>query len=207
MANEEETVPDHPGVKPEMQAVWKKHVAETISADPGEGRQYGLMVLEQVGLMLKALATGMAPSEVVKLVQPNTTFVMMEAVVKNIAVFSVHGEAFRLWWNSWHERVHPSDEPPMPVDQMSDAQRSQWDRRWFVPEKDEKGRVILDEDEQPRYIWQPPIFTPWHVNVIGRPVVLPGTFDPNLPLTKSPDYQDKVKAIYQKFKQEAAAPA
>lgn len=207
MENEENTVPDHPGIKPEMQKLWKKHVAETINADPGEGRQYGLMALEQIGLLLNALHQGMAPSEVVKLVAPNTSLIMMEPIIKNVIVFSVRGEDFRLWWNEWHDRIHPGDVPPMPVDQMTDAQRAQWDKRWLAPEKDEQGRHVLDENEQPKFSWKPPIFTPWHANILGRAVVIPGAFDPSAPLTKSPDYQERVSALYKKMKQETVQAA
>lgn len=197
----------HPGILPDMQENWARHVENLISGDPGDDRESNLSLLAQVSTMIKALDAGMTPHEVLKLVQPTTSFVAMGPILSNIVVFSVRGEEFRLWWNEWHDRVDPSDIPSIPVEQMTDQQRDVWNRRWMLPVRSEDGSQQVDDDGRPKLARQPAIFTPWLVNIVGTTVCFQGPFDPSEPMTKSPKYMESVKAYYKKIKGEAAATA
>lgn len=183
---------EHPGIKPDRMADWMKFVEESIGNDPGEPRNYALLLLAQVSTMIKGLDQGLAPIEVLKLVQPNTTFVMMSPLLQVVMTFSVRGAEFRLWWNEWHDRVNPGDVPDIPVEQMTLEQRKKWDARWFV-----------ETDDGPRE--RPPVFNPWQIHIVGKVAQLVGTFDPSEPLTKSPKYMENVNALYKKMKEDATA--
>lgn len=118
MAEQAEETGEHPGIRPEMVAEWKKYVQDAIENEPGDARAYALLLLAQVSALIRGLAEGLAPSEVIKLIQPNTSYVMMSPLLQAVCAFSVRGEDFRLWWNEWHDRVHPDDEAP-PADRPS----------------------------------------------------------------------------------------
>lgn len=193
----------HPGIKPEMQEDWKKYVDDAIANDPGEPRNYALLILAQVSALIKGLSQGLAPIEVIKLVQPNTTFIMMSPLLQAVCAFSVRGEEFRMWWNEWHDRVCPADVPEPALDQMTPDQRANWDHRWLLPVKDEKGQPLREEEGKITLAWQPPIFNPWQMNIVGRVAQLQGAFDPSQPLTKTPQYMESVNALYKKYKEEA----
>ena len=107
-----EQVERHPGIRPEMEAAWSGFIKEAIEEEPGDPRAYALLLIKQVSALIRGLDAGLAPAEVLKLVEPNTSYVMMGAVIQNTVAFSVRGEEFRLFWNAWHDRVHPDDETP-----------------------------------------------------------------------------------------------
>jgi len=199
----QENETEHPGIKPEMKEDWKKYVDDAIANDPGEPRNYALLILAQVSALIKGLHQGLAPIEVIKLVQPNTTFIMMSPLLQAVCAFSVRGEEFRMWWNEWHDRVCPGDVTDIPVDQMNPIQRKDWDQRWLLPVKDAEGKVVREEEGKITLAWQPPIFNPWQMNIVGRVAQLQGAFDPSQPLTKTPQYMESVNALYKKFKEEA----
>ncbi len=196
---------EHPGIKPEFKDRWKKYVDEAISNDPGEPRNFALMILAQVSTLIKGLDSGLAPIEVLKLIMPNTSVIFMPQILHPVVVFSLRGDEFRLWWNEWHDRVCPTDVPEPALDQMTPDQRAAWDRRWYLPVKDDAGKIVRDEDGTVEVEWQPAIFNPWQMNIVGRTAQLTGMFDPSVPLTKTPQYMEGVNALYKKFKDEAAA--
>lgn len=166
----DETENEHPGIRPHMKVEWKKYVDETIANEPGDARNYALLLLKQVSTVIRALDQGMAPIEVIKLIEPNTSYVMMSAILQSSIAFSVRGEEFRLWWNEWHDRTCPDDVPEVAVEQMSEAQKEAWDRR-------------------PRAI-----FKPWQINVKGKTLQLTGSFDPSEAITKTERYLANVNA-------------
>ena len=112
-APQKKTAEPHAGIRPEMIQDWAKYEKDAIENEPGEAREYALAIVRQVSRLIKALDSGMQPIEALKLVEPNTSFVMMSPILQSVCAFSVHGETFRKWWNQWHERRHPDDvEPP-----------------------------------------------------------------------------------------------
>ena len=111
MEEKREAAP-HPGIRPEMAAEWVKYEKDALENEPGEAREYALTIVRQVSRLVKALDAGIAPLEAIKLVEPNTSFVMMSPILQSVCAFSVRGEEFRKWWNQWHGRVHPDDSHP-----------------------------------------------------------------------------------------------
>jgi len=111
MEEKREAAP-HPGIRPEMAAEWVKYEKDALENEPGEAREYALTIVRQVSRLVKALDAGIAPLEAIKLVEPNTSFVMMSPILQSVCAFSVRGEEFRKWWNQWHGRVHPDDSRP-----------------------------------------------------------------------------------------------
>lgn len=182
---------DLPGIAQEKKAEWIKNIEEIIGGDPGDKRDEGLRLLAKSSAVISALAAGADAISALSGLA-DIEFSLMVPIIKNVASFSSRGEEFRLRWNEWHERVNPGDILPKPLETMTDAERASWDRRWVRH---------IDGD----YRWMPPIFLPWHVNIVGNTVTLDGTFDPSTPLTKSPSYMEKVNALYKKMRGGAQA--
>lgn len=178
---EEDT--DHPGIRPEMKEDWLKYVKDAIENDPGDERNYALSILKQVSTLIRALSTGLAPIEVLKLVEAGTSFVQMPMILQSVMAFSVRGDEFRLWWNQWHDRVCPTDVTDIKFEDMTVDQRKVWNAR------------------------QRPVFNPWQVNINGKVAQLTGAFDPGEPITKTPKYLESVNALYKKMRETESAAA
>lgn len=182
MAEQKQVNADFPGIKKEMRSEWVKSVELAINLDPGVKRDAALTAIRKIGTLIKALSRKKTtPVEVIALVEAGTEFREMPFILQSVIAFSDRGEEFRLWWNEWHDRTSPSDIPPVPFDEMPEHIQLQWNAR-------------------PK-----PVFNPWHINLLGKIVPMPGSFDPSVPLTKSPQYLENVNALVKKLKEDAAA--
>lgn len=95
---------DHPGIKPDMKADWKKYEEDAIGTEDKKKREVMLRILAISSNFIKALSDGIHPIDVIKRVPAETHYVIMTHVIQTTAIFSVRGEEFRVRWNGWHDR-------------------------------------------------------------------------------------------------------
>jgi len=109
MTTEQALQEEHPGIKPEMQAEWKKFVENAIGLEPGVPREGAIKLLKQVSLLLQDLSLGRTMEQVIADVEPATKWAVMSLILQLTITYSTRGEELRLWWNAWNNRTHPDD--------------------------------------------------------------------------------------------------
>ena len=134
-------------IKSGMENDWQEFVDHSIDTPGGQEREYALVVLGQASAALAVLGAGGSPEKVISRIDPQVTLIQAKELAQTIVRFSPRGEEFRVFWNEWHERDHPSM-----------------------------------------------IYDPSRVTVGDQTLILIAPFDSKLPITRSPGFENIVKA-------------
>ena len=97
------------GLRPEMEKQWGAMVQDALEFPEGPDRQGAMLKIAQITILINALGSGQTPEQTLAMVDPKIDLVMAVDIVRDVAALAVRGEEFRLWWNAWHDRVHPDD--------------------------------------------------------------------------------------------------
>ncbi len=87
---------------------WKDFVSDVIDMMPGRKRDYAIILLNQIASALKNLGAPVTPAEVVTAISVELTLVQAAEFARAVTSFSPRGEEFRVYWNQWHGREHPT---------------------------------------------------------------------------------------------------